>query len=67
VLTLVDVPGYGHAVADQAARTEWNQMTREYLRSRRLIIARCCVLVDCTRGLCREDRDFIRSVYKVGG
>lgn len=65
VLTLVDVPGYGHAVADAAARAEWTRMTRECLRSRRLVVARCCVLVDSSRGIGREDREFIRSAYKV--
>jgi GTP-binding protein EngB required for normal cell division len=32
VLTLVDMPGYGHAVASDAQKRAWGNMTRDYLQ-----------------------------------
>ena len=58
-LTLVDLPGYGHAVADGAARERWGKSTKRYL-SERAVLCRCCVLVDATRGLCGEDVALLR-------
>ncbi len=58
-LTLVDLPGYGHAVADDRTLERWGSSTRRYLGERR-VLARCCVLVDATRGLCAEDVELLR-------
>lgn len=59
VFTLVDLPGYGHAVASEREKAAWLLSMRRYL-TERTILARCCVLVDSTRGLCDEDIDFMQ-------
>ncbi len=59
VLTLADLPGYGHAVASVQQKRRWKAMTNDYFASRR-VLSLCCVLVDCVRGLCREDQDLLR-------
>ncbi|CAM9743777.1 unnamed protein product [Ectocarpus sp. 12 AP-2014] len=65
VLTLasVDLPGYGHAVATRHAIKGWLRMIKEYITTRQELI-RCCVLVDCTRGLCEEDRALLQLLAK---
>jgi GTP-binding protein len=64
VLVLADLPGYGHAIADAAAKREWQNMTRDYLGNR-IVLSRCCVLVDCSRGLCRLDHSILSFLTKV--
>jgi len=61
VLTLADLPGYGHAVASVQQKRRWRDMTNDYFVSRR-VLSLCCVLVDCVRGLCKEDQDLLRSL-----
>ena len=34
---MVDLPGYGHAVATQHAMKDWNVMIRDYLTNRHVI------------------------------
>ncbi|CAM9466179.1 unnamed protein product [Ectocarpus sp. 6 AP-2014] len=65
VLTLasVDLPGYGHAVATRHAIKGWLRMIKEYITTRQELI-RCCVLVDCTRGFCEEDRALVQLLAK---
>ncbi|KAJ1437431.1 P-loop containing nucleoside triphosphate hydrolase protein [Ochromonadaceae sp. CCMP2298] len=65
VLNLVDLPGYGHAVASASQRRSWTEMIKDYLRGRK-IISRCLVLVDCTRGLCRQDKTLISYLRNLG-
>lgn len=65
VMTLADLPGYGHAVASVVDKRQWTLMTRDYLSSRR-VLSKCCVLVDCTRGICEEDHKMLRFLAKVG-
>lgn len=65
VMHLVDFPGYGHAVATPAEKRSWTHMTRDYLQQRE-ILSMCCVLVDCTRGLCEQDKSFLRLLSKTG-
>eukprot|EP00752_Nemacystus_decipiens_P009438 g8437.t1 len=65
VLTLVDLPGYGHAVATRHAIKGWLRMIKEYITTREELI-RCCVLVDCTRGFCEEDRSLLQLLTKRG-
>jgi glutaredoxin len=60
----VDFPGYGHAVAPRSERFNWQTMIEDYLKHR-LILSHCFVLVDCTRGLCAQDRKFIKQFYKI--
>lgn len=64
LLTLVDLPGYGHAVADADRKHAWKIMIRDYL-STRTILTMCCILVDSTRGLCAQDLQYIRFLNKV--
>jgi GTP-binding protein EngB required for normal cell division len=42
VLTLVDMPGYGHAVASDAQKRAWGNMTRDYLQ-----VLHCVLLDPC--------------------
>ena len=58
-LTLVDAPGYGHAVAQRAQVDHWTKTTRSFLVDRP-VLSRTCVLVDATRGLCDEDVAWIQ-------
>lgn len=58
-LILADMPGYGHAVASALEKKHWKAMVRDYVQTRP-VLARCCVLVDCTRGLCGQDESFLR-------
>lgn len=39
---LVDLPGYGYAIAPQAVRTEWNAFTKDYFLNRKTLV---CVLL----------------------
>jgi GTP-binding protein len=55
--------GYGHAVASMTRRKEWKLMIKDFL-NHRVVLCRCCVLIDCTRGLCSEDVIFIRFLIK---
>lgn len=55
VLNLVDLPGYGHAIANSQQIQKWKKMTRDYMKSR-MCLSRCCILVDCTRGFCGLDK-----------
>eukprot|EP00615_Pteridomonas_danica_P009256 CAMPEP_0114342900 /NCGR_PEP_ID=MMETSP0101-20121206/10165_1 /TAXON_ID=38822 ORGANISM="Pteridomonas danica, Strain PT" /NCGR_SAMPLE_ID=MMETSP0101 /ASSEMBLY_ACC=CAM_ASM_000211 /LENGTH=198 /DNA_ID=CAMNT_0001477277 /DNA_START=463 /DNA_END=1059 /DNA_ORIENTATION=+ len=57
-MSLVDLPGYGHAVASSRQLATWDASTKAYLETRR-VLTRCCVLVDSTRGLCKEDKELI--------
>jgi GTP-binding protein len=65
VMTLVDLPGYGHAIASDAEKRRWQLMTRDFLGGSRVILSRCCVLIDCSRGVCEEDRKLLRFLDKV--
>eukprot|EP01040_Poterioochromonas_malhamensis_P013256 gene13256-14559_t len=64
VMTLVDFPGYGFAVADENQKLQWQRMTKLYLKYR-LIMTKCCILIDSQRGLCREDRQLLKYVSKL--
>jgi GTP-binding protein len=65
VITLADLPGYGHAVASVQQKRRWRKMTHDYLSSRE-VLSLCCVLVDSVRGLCREDKDLLRLLRAKG-
>mmetsp|Transcript_20130 Transcript_20130/g.37361 ORF Transcript_20130/g.37361 Transcript_20130/m.37361 type:complete len:452 (-) Transcript_20130:1220-2575(-) len=64
LLTLVDCPGYGHAVATADMKKEWRKMTDLYL-NQRIVLSRCYVLVDCMRGLCSDDSALLRRLNKA--
>ena len=63
VLILADMPGYGHAVASTEAKRAWKLMIKNYVQNR-VVLCRCCVLVDCTRGLCEEDVQLLKFLQK---
>ena len=65
VMTLVDLPGYGHAVASEQHKQQWQRMIRSYLGGERLVLSRCYILIDCTRGLCHEDKSLMRFLTKA--
>jgi len=37
ILTMVDLPGYGHAVATTQDKIAWNRMMKDYLSTRRVL------------------------------
>jgi ribosome biogenesis GTP-binding protein YsxC/EngB len=63
ILTAVDLPGYGHAVATSHDMARWRAMTSSYLLNRP-VLSLACILVDCTRGLCNHDRRLLRSLIR---
>ena len=65
VFTLADLPGYGHAVARPQEIKQWKLMTRDYLKNRK-VLGLCCIMVDCTRGLCSLDKSLVRFLHAVG-
>ncbi len=63
IFILADLPGYGHAITTPKIKLHWKNSTRDYLYSRK-VLSRCCVLVDCTRGLCQSDYSLIHFLAK---
>lgn len=53
---IVDLPGYGHAVASKTEIARWNEATRDFLRGR-TSLKRAFVLVDSRHGLKPNDLD----------
>jgi GTP-binding protein len=62
VLNLADFPGYGHAVASSQEIKQWKIMTRNYIQTR-AVLTLCCIMVDCTRGLCGLDKSLVRFLH----
>ena len=59
-LTLVDMPGYGHAAASKQKIAAWTHLIEQFLRGR-ANLARVYVLVDARHGL----KDIDQGVLKV--
>jgi GTP-binding protein len=59
-LTLVDMPGYGHAAASKGKIAAWTHLIEQFLRGR-ANLARVYVLVDARHGL----KDIDEGVLKV--
>ena len=59
------MPGYGHAVASNSEITHWNKMIKDYINKRN-VLSLCCILIDCTRGLCSKDKQLIKLLIKYG-
>jgi GTP-binding protein len=59
-LTLVDMPGYGHAAASKTKIAAWTHLIEQFLRGR-ANLARVYVLVDARHGL----KDIDEGVLKV--
>ncbi len=67
VMIFVDLPGYGHAAAaTKALKRSWCHMIWSYLSGERKELFRCCVLVDCTRGLTDWDWNILNRLHKKG-
>jgi len=61
---LVDLPGYGYAVASKEKVHAWNEMVRSYLRTRSTL-KRVCVLIDSRRGLKDIDLETMAMLDKA--
>lgn len=62
-LCVVDLPGYGYAVAPKETRHQWTEFTLWYLQRRknlRLVV----VLVDARHGLMVSDREFMHFLER---
>jgi GTP-binding protein len=64
-LTLVDLPGYGHAEAPLAARRDWKELMRVYL-TQRPELRRVFLLIDSRRGLQDSDHVLLRILTRAG-
>src|SRR6187402_3511726 len=60
-LTLVDMPGYGHAAASKEKIAAWTGLIEEYLRGR-ANLARVYVLVDARHGLKAIDEQVLKAL-----
>lgn len=66
-VVLVDMPGYGLAVADRRTQSRWQAANMRYLRRRpQDVLQAVILLVDSTRGLCAEDRLLLDSLDSSG-
>lgn len=66
LMTLVDLPGYGPAVADAAAKALWQRATKRYMRSRSQL-AGAFVLIDSSLGLTPDDHAFLDFLDSARG
>jgi len=62
---LVDLPGYGYAVASRASQHEWNNMVLDYLLNRQSL-KRVFLLIDSRRGLKDVDLDTMGIFDQAG-
>ncbi|KAG8467031.1 hypothetical protein KFE25_000347 [Diacronema lutheri] len=62
---LVDMPGYGDAVADTSTRRTWRRAIRAYLSHRPALLS-VLLLVDAERGLETEDRELLARLVRAG-
>jgi GTP-binding protein len=60
-LSLVDMPGYGHAAASKQKIAAWTGLIEEYLRGR-ANLARVYVLVDARHGLKPVDEQVLKAL-----
>ncbi len=64
-LRLVDLPGYGFAVASKQKIAAWNGLIRAYLK-KRFSLKRVCVLVDARHGLKDVDTHMMKLLDEAG-
>eukprot|EP00916_Digyalum_oweni_P014618 GHVL01023983.1.p1 GENE.GHVL01023983.1~~GHVL01023983.1.p1 ORF type:complete len:842 (-),score=198.18 GHVL01023983.1:464-2989(-) len=55
---LVDLPGYGFAMAKEERRMQWTEATLWYIKTRKNL-QKVMVLIDCRAGLKNADREFL--------
>jgi GTP-binding protein len=60
-LTLVDMPGYGHAAASKTKIEAWTHLIEQFLRGR-ANLARVYVLIDARHGLKEIDQQVLRAL-----
>lgn len=65
LLRLVDLPGYGYAVASKTKIHAWNNLIRTYLK-KRVNLRRVCVLVDARHGIKVVDQDTMELLDDAG-
>jgi len=65
IFNLVDLPGYGYAVASKTKKHAWNKMVCDYLSSRQTL-KRVCVLIDSRRGLKEIDKETMGMLDRSG-
>ncbi len=63
-LTLVDLPGYGHAAAAKHEIARWTAVIDAYLKGR-VTLARVCLLIDARHGLKDSDRELMKRLDKA--
>jgi GTP-binding protein len=64
-LHLVDLPGYGHAVASKDKIAAWSELIRSYLRARNTL-KRVCVLIDSRHGIKAADHVTMEKLGEMG-
>jgi GTP-binding protein len=64
-LDFVDLPGYGFAQRSKEERRSWGPMIEHFLE-RRVGLRGVLVLVDCRRGLGREERELLEYLAHIG-
>lgn len=60
-LQLVDLPGYGYAVASKTKIEHWNEVVKAYLKNRHAL-RRVCVLIDARHGIMAADQDTMETL-----
>ena len=58
LFTMVDLPGYGPAVADARTKARWSKASRHYLRTRQQLVC-AFVLIDASLGPTEDDIAFL--------
>ena len=64
-MRLVDLPGYGFAVASKEKIKAWNGLMRAYLKKRRNL-RRVCVLIDSRHGIRESDQKMMAMLDEAG-
>jgi GTP-binding protein len=59
-LTIVDMPGYGFAFAEEGKMLSWNSLMDEYLTGRGNVLKRVLVVLDARHGIKVNDREMLK-------
>ena len=62
-LTLVDLPGYGHAMVSDDLKRKWATLIEDYLENARSL-KRVVSLIDATEGVCEDDEMLQKNSIK---
>lgn len=65
MLTLADLPGYGHAKAPRAEQDKWNELIHDYLRSRPQLLL-VFLLIDGRHGALANDLSMMCFLDRAG-